>query len=197
MPDSIILKPTCEVSLQQFQFVRTNVFDKIKIRIVWFGLNERCTRATRDGCSVFRSELISIDEVLGSLASLPNGKEIWILSDSRSAMQHLSDWQSVRDNVGVSILTKLKRLSTSHQIHLQWIPSHIDLEGNEIADTLAKAGACEVPETSAPLTFLEIFSRTKHQNKTAWITPQSIIGINVLVLESLWLTVLQDRIKLF
>ncbi|GFT16338.1 hypothetical protein TNCV_2488891 [Trichonephila clavipes] len=42
----------------------------------------------------------------------------------------------------------------------------------EIADTLAKADACEVSEPSPPLTFLEIFSRTKHQNKTAaWITP--------------------------
>ncbi|GFV95372.1 RNase H domain-containing protein [Trichonephila clavipes] len=127
----------------------------------------RIQRRNSDGCSVFRSELIAIDEALGSLASLPNGKEIWILSDSRSAIQHLSNWQSVRDNVGVPRLTKLKRLSTSHQIHLQWISSHIDLEGNEIADTLAKPGACEVPEPSAPLTFLEIFSRTKHQNKTA------------------------------
>ncbi|GFW16556.1 uncharacterized protein TNCV_2351801 [Trichonephila clavipes] len=44
-----------------------------------------------DGCSVFLSELIAIDEALGSLASLPNGKEIWILSDSRSAIQHLSN----------------------------------------------------------------------------------------------------------
>ncbi|GFU79133.1 RNase H domain-containing protein [Trichonephila clavipes] len=79
----------------------------------------------------------------------------------------------VRDNVGVSILTKLKRLSTSHQIHLQWIPSHVDLEENEIADILAKAGARELPEPSAPLTFLEIFSRTKDQNKTAWITPRA------------------------
>ncbi|GFV65976.1 RNase H domain-containing protein [Trichonephila clavipes] len=72
-----------------------------------------------------------------------------------------------------------------------------DPEGNEIADTLAKAGICEVPEQSTPLTFLEIFSRTKHQNKTAWITHQSIIGISVLVLEALWHTVLQGRIKLF
>ncbi|GFV89268.1 hypothetical protein TNCV_286011 [Trichonephila clavipes] len=47
----------------------------------------------------------------------------------------------------------------------------LDLEGNEIVDTLAKAGARELPEPSAPLTFLEIFSRTKHQKKTAWITP--------------------------
>ncbi|GFV92240.1 uncharacterized protein TNCV_1896761 [Trichonephila clavipes] len=44
-----------------------------------------------DGCSVFRSELIAIDEVIGSLATLPNEKEIWILSDSRSAIQHLSN----------------------------------------------------------------------------------------------------------
>ncbi|GFV62843.1 RNase H domain-containing protein [Trichonephila clavipes] len=131
----------------------------------------RIQRRNPDGCSVFRSELIAIYEALGFLASLPNGKEIWILSNSRSAIQHLSNWQSVRDNVGVSILTKLKRLSTSHQIHLQQIPSYIDLERNKIADTLAKAGACEVPEPLAPLTFLEIFSRTKHQNKTAWITP--------------------------
>ncbi|GFW27988.1 RNase H domain-containing protein [Trichonephila clavipes] len=89
----------------------------------------------------------------------------------RNAIKHLSNWQSVRDNVGVSILTKLKRLSTLHQIHLQWIPSHIDLEENEIVDTLAKAGARELPEPSTPLIFLEIFSRTKHQNKTTWITP--------------------------
>ncbi|GFX48761.1 RNase H domain-containing protein [Trichonephila clavipes] len=111
----------------------------------------RIQRRNPDGCSVFRSELIAIDEAFGSLASLPNGKEIWILSDSRSAIQHLSNWQS-------------------------WIPSHIDLEGNEIADSLTKAGACEVPEPSAPLTFLEIFSRTKLQIKTAWVTPQSTIA---------------------
>ncbi|GFV60877.1 RNase H domain-containing protein [Trichonephila clavipes] len=103
----------------------------------------RIQRRNPDGCSVFRSDLIAIDEALGSLAFLPNGKEIWILSDSRSAIQHLSYWQSVRDNVGVSILTKLNRLSTPHQIHLQWIPSHIDLERNEIVATLAKADACE------------------------------------------------------
>ncbi|GFW08191.1 RNase H domain-containing protein [Trichonephila clavipes] len=103
----------------------------------------RIQRRNPNGCWVFRCELIAIDEALGSLASLPNGKELWILSDGRSETQHLFNWQSVRNNVGVSILTKLKRISTSHQIHLQWIPSHIDLEGNVIADTLAKAGACE------------------------------------------------------
>ncbi|GFT63730.1 uncharacterized protein TNCV_423621 [Trichonephila clavipes] len=96
-------------------------------------------RRNSDGCSVFRSELIAIDEALGFLAFLPNGKEIWILSDSRSAIPHLFNWQN--------------------------------LDGNETADTLAKAGSYEVPEPSALFTFLEIFARTKHQNKTAWIVP--------------------------
>ncbi|GFT18126.1 uncharacterized protein TNCV_182941 [Trichonephila clavipes] len=49
----------------------------------------RIQRRNPDGCSVFRSELIAIDEALGSLASLPDGKEIWILPDNRSAIQHL------------------------------------------------------------------------------------------------------------
>ncbi|GFV29534.1 uncharacterized protein TNCV_4489881 [Trichonephila clavipes] len=54
-----------------------------------------------DGCSVFRSELIAIDEALGPLASLPNGKEIWMLSYSRSAIQHLSNWQSAASPVHI------------------------------------------------------------------------------------------------
>ncbi|GFW41074.1 RNase H domain-containing protein [Trichonephila clavipes] len=127
----------------------------------------RIQRRNPDGCSVFHRELIAIDEALVFLHLFQMEKEIWILSDSGSAIQHLSNWQIGRDNVGVSVLTKLKRLSTTHQIHLQWIFSHVDLEGNETADTLTKAGICKVPEPSPLLTFLEIFSRTKHQNKTA------------------------------
>ncbi|GFV76279.1 hypothetical protein TNCV_4673681 [Trichonephila clavipes] len=39
----------------------------------------------------YHSEIIAIDEVIGPLASLPNGKEIWMLSDSRTghACSHL------------------------------------------------------------------------------------------------------------
>ncbi|GBN66721.1 hypothetical protein AVEN_16222-1 [Araneus ventricosus] len=41
----------------------------------------------------------------------------------------------------MNILNKLKSLSVSYRIHLQWISSHINVQGNEIADALAKAGA--------------------------------------------------------
>ncbi|GBM95642.1 hypothetical protein AVEN_37621-1 [Araneus ventricosus] len=38
----------------------------------------------------------------------------------------------------MNILNKLKSLSVSYRIHLQWIPSHVNIQGNEIADDLLK-----------------------------------------------------------
>ncbi|GFU24492.1 hypothetical protein TNCV_2264511 [Trichonephila clavipes] len=85
------------------------------------------------------------------------------------------------DHTDADILKILKRLSLSHQIHYQWIPSHIfiltnvwrsiaklgsyakkkstlthspshvDIAGNEIADSLARAGAGETTTPAAPL----------------------------------------------
>ncbi|GFX71440.1 gag-pol [Trichonephila clavipes] len=66
---------------------------------------------------------------------------IWILSDSRSAIQHLSNWHKMGDNTGVAILEKLKRLLSFREIHQQWVPLYINIAGNEIADALAKDGA--------------------------------------------------------
>ncbi|GBN12974.1 hypothetical protein AVEN_217680-1, partial [Araneus ventricosus] len=42
---------------------------------------------------------------------------------------------------------------------------------NEIADALAKAGADDASVPSAPLTYLELFSRAKSRNKTIWLIP--------------------------
>ncbi|GFU67777.1 RNase H domain-containing protein [Trichonephila clavipes] len=73
--------------------------------------------------------------------------EIWILCDSRSAIQHLSDWTNVGDKTSVSILKNLKELSQQHEIYFQWIPSHIGLFGNDTADLLAKEELWKTPLT--------------------------------------------------
>ncbi|GBM62698.1 hypothetical protein AVEN_46516-1 [Araneus ventricosus] len=44
-------------------------------------------------------------------------------------------------------------------------------DDNEIADALAKAGADDASVPSAPLTYLELFSRDKSRNKTIWLIP--------------------------
>ncbi|GBM96906.1 hypothetical protein AVEN_99099-1 [Araneus ventricosus] len=128
-------------------------------------------RRNPDVCSVFSSELIAIDEGLDSLSSFSCSNEIWILTDSRSSIQHLANWHRVRDNTGMNILNKLKSLSVSYRINLQWIPSHLNIRGNEIADAFAKAGADYASVSSAPLNYLEMFSRAKGRNKTFWLIP--------------------------
>ncbi|XP_015912087.1 ribonuclease H-like [Parasteatoda tepidariorum] len=115
-------------------------------------------------CSVFRSEFIAILEGLGSIMSLSLFIDIWIFSNSKSAIQHLADWHNVRVSVGADILRKLKLIFFSHRIHFQWIPSHVDIAGNEIADSLAKAVSEEAIATAAPLTYLEHFSKCKAKN---------------------------------
>ncbi|GFX92811.1 gag-pol [Trichonephila clavipes] len=104
-----------------------------------------------DGCSVFRIQLIAIDIGLNKALSIPGSNSIWILSDSRSVIQHLSNWPKVGDNTGVAILEKLKHVSSSREIHLQWVPSHVNIAGNEIADSLAKNSAVQHTMNSAAL----------------------------------------------
>ncbi|GBL75585.1 hypothetical protein AVEN_154916-1 [Araneus ventricosus] len=94
-------------------------------------------------------------------SSFSRSNEIWVLIDSRSSIQHLANWHRVRDNTGLNILNKLKSLSVSYRIHMQWIPSHVNIQGNEIADSLTKVGAYDASMPSAPLTYLELFLELK------------------------------------
>ncbi|GBM19172.1 hypothetical protein AVEN_79887-1 [Araneus ventricosus] len=56
-----------------------------------------------------------------------------------------------------------KSLSVSYRIHLQWFPSHVNIQ-----DALAKAGADDASVPSAPLTYFDLFSRAK-RNKAIWL----------------------------
>ncbi|GFT24146.1 RNase H domain-containing protein [Trichonephila clavipes] len=60
-----------------------------------------------------------------------------------------------------------------HPIHLQWVPSHVGLHGNDVADDLVKAATSDPvdPEDHIVLTSTEIYSRTKELICRAWIVP--------------------------
>lgn len=128
-------------------------------------------RRNPDFCSVFRSELIAINEGLEAVLSMKDYGELWILSDSRSSLQHLHKWFLIGDLTSISILNKLKQISQHHEIHLQWIPSHVDIHGNELADKLAREGCNQPIPTSSTLTFQELYSRKKEQIMADWRVP--------------------------
>ncbi|PRD20834.1 UNVERIFIED_CONTAM: hypothetical protein NCL1_53505 [Trichonephila clavipes] len=81
------------------------------------------------------------------------------------------NWSSGGDKTGTSILNKLKQVSSSCDVHFQWIHSHVDRWGNEEADTLVKEGARESLATYNCLTYLELYSARKHIDKKTWLVP--------------------------
>ncbi|GFT12680.1 uncharacterized protein TNCV_5094501 [Trichonephila clavipes] len=113
-------------------------------------------------CSVFRSELIAIRRGLQCAAQLEGRfQEIWILTDSRASIQHLANWGDIGDQTSLDIPSLLHDLSSGHSIHLQWIPSHVGIEGNERADFLARIAAVERVSPRGNLTFSEISTISK------------------------------------
>ncbi|GBN57331.1 hypothetical protein AVEN_115498-1 [Araneus ventricosus] len=126
-----------------------------------------------DFCSVFQSELLAIDVGLETIMSESNFGDLWILTDSRSSNQHLKNWTYIGDKTSLSILQKLKPISLQHDVNFQWIPSHVDIHGNELADNLAKEGSSHPIPSSSEITFLELFSPKRAQNKVEWLVPPS------------------------
>ncbi|XP_054711316.1 uncharacterized protein LOC129220907 [Uloborus diversus] len=134
-------------------------------------LSVQLSRRNPDNCSVFRSELIAINEGLNTILHDTKYGDIWILTDSRSSIQYLQNWSSVCDLVGIQIITHLKNLTKGKEVHFQWIPSHVNIHGNEAADILAKRGCSELPNKDFTLTYKEIFSMKKQGDRQVWITP--------------------------
>ncbi|GFX39152.1 RNase H domain-containing protein [Trichonephila clavipes] len=93
------------------------------------------------------------------------------LRDSRSSLQHLYKWITVGDKAGVSILQKLTQISESHDVHFQWIPSHVNIFRNEQADLLAKENCNASPPIFSTLTYSEHQSRVKSEILKEWSTP--------------------------
>ncbi|XP_046974495.1 uncharacterized protein LOC124540818 [Vanessa cardui] len=89
---------------------------------------------------IMSAELIAIAECLSYIKSL-GGKNFVILSDSKSALQHIKrcSWGYNGVPIAFVILNILKEFhKTNINVKLQWIPAHIGITGNEIVDKLAK-----------------------------------------------------------
>ncbi|GFW41014.1 RNase H domain-containing protein [Trichonephila clavipes] len=97
--------------------------------------------------------------------------DLWLISKSRSSLQHLYNWITVGDKAGVSILQKLRQISDFHDVHFQWIPSHVNIFGNKQADLLDKEGCNASPPISSNLTYSEHQSRVKFEILKEYMTP--------------------------
>ncbi|GFT12265.1 RNase H domain-containing protein [Trichonephila clavipes] len=90
---------------------------------------------------------------VNKMSDHPNFLSNWLWSTSRS------------------ILHVFQQLSNRHPIHLQWVPSHVGLLGNKVADDLAKTSNPVDPEDHMVLTSTEIYSRAKELICRTWVVP--------------------------
>ena len=83
----------------------------------------------------------------------------WIFVDSLSAIQRL---RYTRPGPGQAVTTTIHRQATHLQrlnieLHIAWVPGHVQIQGNEIADRLAKQGSklhCPVSQQTTSHAFL-------------------------------------------
>ena len=94
--------------------------------------------------SIFTAELTAILMALQHISEVRTPPcAIVICSDSRSALSSIrSDSTSAREDLVLEIGTVVHQLITrGTEVRLQWVPAHVYLSGNEMADRAAKRGA--------------------------------------------------------
>ncbi|GFW34183.1 LLGL scribble cell polarity complex component 2 [Trichonephila clavipes] len=93
---------------------------------------------------VFRLELIAIRRYLQFACETEvQFKDVWILTDNYTSVQHLSNWTSKVDQTSFDILNLLNWTSSNHHLHFQWVLSHMRIDSNEKADLLARTAVEE------------------------------------------------------
>ena len=112
------------------------------------------TKATRlpNKASIFRAELYAISLAL-SLIRCSKEKNFIIFSDSMSSLDAISGFKLEIDIVQ-NITKDYTHLANSDKtIILCWISSHVNIRGNERADTAAKSAL------SLPITNMKLLAR--------------------------------------
>ena len=125
--------------------------------------------------SIMGAELFAISRSLHWLIlnqPLIQGQNVVILSDSRSGIMALENHHSRSYSFLTNQIKNLAHILLDSEVNLtiQWVPSHVGVPGNEMADGLARE-AHNLPDadvTVAPLDPSEMKSRLKTTARSRW-----------------------------
>ena len=117
--------------------------------------------------TIFTAELYAIEMAVSSVAYIPNQKFV-IFTDSLSSLRCLSHGYSTHPSA-----RKIQHEVSRINVHLDktvkfcWVPSHVGIAGNELAD-IAAAGAATCPERIVPIFYKDLLAPVRHRILQAW-----------------------------
>ena len=82
----------------------------------------------------------------------------------------------MKDFISMNILKKLKKISRSHQINLQWTSSHINISGNKVVEHFAKGVQVRLRCFSCPLPFQDSFPLSSSKFSPIGSLQQATVG---------------------
>ena len=121
--------------------------------------------------TVFQAEIIAIHHCVKELIRQEfKGKTIAIYSDSQAAIKAVNSMQ-VNSKLVWDCLETLNALGSQNRLTLAWVPAHTGYEGNEEADSLARAGANKA--LNGPEPFCGIAKAIQKTSIKSWMQTKS------------------------
>ena len=113
-----------------------------KVGIGVTGPGIRLSKALGSTPFIFQAEIHAIELCVDKCLKRGDlrGKHIHIASDSQAALKALKS-STMTSKLVYDCLNLIKQLATRCTVTLVWVPGHMGIEGNEIADELAKKGS--------------------------------------------------------
>ena len=130
----------------------------------------RQSKRLTDHTSSYRAELAAITIALLWVEQLNLHTGVVIFTDSLSALLSM---QSMKGDKSDNFINDIKYTYTrlayrGIQVHLEWIPSHCGIQGNEIADLLAKQALTEEIQINNKLCLSEMKAVLKIELYKSW-----------------------------
>ncbi|XP_059489242.1 uncharacterized protein LOC132204637 [Neocloeon triangulifer] len=123
------------------------------------------------GSSCFDAECAAIVRAAESILEQPtfplNKTRFVILSDSKAAIQSIANITNYHPTSLNFKKALVKLREKNYELSLQWIPSHTNIHGNELADALAKMGSKKPPLKSNGLSLDAAKDKIRTKRKTA------------------------------
>ena len=107
--------------------------------------------------TVLFAELDALTSATQSLIDDPQPDTyIYFIVDNRTAIQIATGWNFPRagsnhEALSVQLQNNIHLLEVNHFLFFIWVPSHCGIQGNELADNLAKRGANGTSSWDSPI----------------------------------------------